>query len=53
MIDNKAAEQIRRDGEALRRSGVDASHARKVEENARRLVDSGMEKRERTEQRNR
>ena len=53
MIDNKAAEQIRRDSESLRQSGVDRSHVRKAEENARRLVDSGMEKRERTEQRNR
>lgn len=53
MIDNKAAEQIRRDGEALRRSGVDPSHVRKVEDNARRLTDRGMEQRERNAQRNR
>jgi len=53
VIDNKAAEQIRRDGEALRQSGVDPSHVRKVEDNARRLTDRGMEQRERTAQRNR
>jgi len=53
VIDRKAQEQIRKDSESLRQSGMDRSHVRKVEENARRLVDSGMEKRERTEQRNR
>lgn len=53
MIDNKAAEQIRRDGEALRQSGVDPSHVRKVEDNARRLTDAGMERKERDAQRNR
>ena len=53
MIDNKAGEQIRQDGEALRRSGMDRDHVRKVEEGARRLTDRGMEQRERNAQRNR
>jgi len=53
VIDNKAAEQIRKDSEGLRRSGVDPSHVRKAEDSARRLVDAGMERREREAQRKR
>lgn len=53
MIDQKAQEQIRRDGEALRQSGVDPSHVRKVEDNARRLTDVGMERKARQDQRKR
>jgi hypothetical protein len=53
VIDNKASEQIRQDGEALRRSGMDGDHVRKVQDNARRLTDAGMERRERDAQRKR
>jgi len=52
-LSDRGEEQIKRDGEALRKSGVNADHVRKTEDNARRILDRALEQRERNAQRGR